>query len=160
MALPIPDSSSSGTSHSDSSGYGVNGGLGGSIAPAGVGISGNVGGNANWGSSDGVTSSAGSADSSHIPCRSAMQIPRAMQPHTVRRKPILPAIRSPSPNPGQLPGQRRLGRGYQQRGFDQKPCRFDQHNPIPRGRHQHWSGDWARPVGWNECRSSPFLLII
>jgi hypothetical protein len=56
------DSSGTAFTHTDSSGYGVNGSVGGSIAPAGVGLSANVGGSANWGSSDGVTSSSGSAD--------------------------------------------------------------------------------------------------
>jgi len=58
------DSSGLASSHTDSSGYGVNGGIGGSIAPAGVGLSANVGGNASWGSSDGVINSSGSSDAS------------------------------------------------------------------------------------------------
>jgi hypothetical protein len=57
------DSSGVAVSHTDSSSYGVNGGLGGSIAPAGVGVSANVGGNASWGSADGVSNSSGVADS-------------------------------------------------------------------------------------------------
>jgi len=58
------DSSGLATSHTDSTGYGVNGGIGGSIAPAGVGLSANVGGNASWGSSDGIINSSGSSDAS------------------------------------------------------------------------------------------------
>jgi len=56
------DSSGAATMHSESSSYGVNGGVGGSIAPAGVGLSANFGANANWASSDGVSFSSGSAD--------------------------------------------------------------------------------------------------
>jgi len=58
------DSSGLATSHSDSSSYGVNGSLGGSVAPAGVGVSANVGSSANWGTADGVINSSGSADAS------------------------------------------------------------------------------------------------
>jgi hypothetical protein len=57
-------SSSTSISHSNTSVYGVNGGLGGSLSPAGVGLSGNVGGNGSWGASDGVTSTSGSSVSS------------------------------------------------------------------------------------------------
>ncbi len=58
------DSSGLATSHTDSSSYGVNGSLGGSVAPAGVGVSANVGGSANWGTADGVVNSSGSSDAS------------------------------------------------------------------------------------------------
>jgi hypothetical protein len=58
------DSSGLATSHTDSSSYGVNGSLGGSVAPAGVGVSANVGGSANWGIADGVVNSSGSSDAS------------------------------------------------------------------------------------------------
>ena len=58
------DSSGLATSHTDSSSYGVNGSLGGSVAPAGVGVSANVGSSANWGTADGVINSSGSSDAS------------------------------------------------------------------------------------------------
>jgi hypothetical protein len=54
------ETSSVATSHADNSSYGVNGSVNGSIAPAGVGLGALLGGNANWGSSDGVTVSSGS----------------------------------------------------------------------------------------------------
>ena len=58
------DSSGLATSHTDSYSYGVNGSLGGSVAPAGVGVSANVGSSANWGTADGVINSSGSSDAS------------------------------------------------------------------------------------------------
>jgi hypothetical protein len=56
------ESSGTSVSHVDSSNYGVNAGVSGSIAPAGVGFGAHVGGYMGWGSADGVTHSSGSAD--------------------------------------------------------------------------------------------------
>jgi hypothetical protein len=58
------DSSGVAVSHTDSYSEGISGGLGGSIAPAGVGLSGNVNGSTGWGSADGVINTSGSSDAS------------------------------------------------------------------------------------------------
>ena len=42
-------------SHTESEAYGFQGGLGGNIAPAGIGVSGSLGGNVSWGSADGIS---------------------------------------------------------------------------------------------------------
>ena len=116
------DSSGFASSHSDSSGYGVNGGVGGSIAPAGVGLSGNVGGNASWGSSDGVHRSAAVR---RIPLR-------------IRSRPAMPPPTSHGDHPQPVADQFVQPFGLPLRGLDdlRRGDRFgrghQQHRPAPR----------------------------
>ena len=95
------DSSGVATSHTNSSSYGANGGLGGSIAPAGVGLSANVGGNGSWGSADGVINSSGSSRLEHaLGPHPADPLPFPIATPTASPTRIQKATRKPNRRPG------------------------------------------------------------